>query len=883
MASKAFESKILKELKNLSRDQVVHFAWLCAVRATPFLGTSGNFDFWDDDKQKYLYAMFHALDVIDQSASYEFNYPGSSIDSVILFSPYNSYSNLVVNLATSAAIATIDSAASTDAYSAAYFAALAVTNFASAAASASASDAAFKATNAAHVSIYFDSNRNLPKNELNFESVLLNDIKNIKSSKIHSGNQVEIYGLIWDNFQKALISEGCTYWSQIYKDVFENGFIKDSHALERHMNVPDGIKEQGASTVANFIEELEKGAKRFNEARIIILGDKGSGKTCLARRLINPEAPMTLPHESTPGVNITNWKLEKENINIRIWDFAGHVVTHAVHQFFLSERCLYIIVTNGRFEDTKRLEYWLNHVKSYGGDSKAIILINKLDQFSVSVPINELKRNFPVAALYTLSIQDDRIGLEVFRNEVANYIKDNPSWNNLEIPLSYYKIKEDLERLFFNGKKGESKSIEYITKEDFIKIANKYDSPRIELVLKDLNALGVSLWYKNIEEFNTLILNPEWISNGIYKIINWVNEEKKYSITLDDFTEVFKEDIDRFPNDKFSYFFKLMMHYELAYKLDGEDCLIIPQLLELDCPEKLPDFPVAESLMIRYKTQQDLPPNTISQFIVRHNKEIKKEDKEFLVWRSGVVLDDGVGSIAIIREEDRCISLSVKGVDKTNYISILRKTLNNILNNYRHIKPELECGIELFGKLPVELDENTLWLSEKKIFNHSNFKEPYFEDNTGQFVDMQRVVKVYNINYGTIINGSVGQFTDKSKHIINNFKFKKCNIELQGEFNQLSELLLEHGNPEESKRIESVGKALGKAEHLIKKVDIKKNGIAARLKSFVEDLGNENSKLHRIISGIEEGISIAQKIAKGYNYIALGIGLPPLPIPFIKK
>ena len=70
-----------------------------------------------------------------------------------------------------------------------------------------------------------------------------------------------------------------------------------------------------------------------------------------------------------------------------------------------------------------------------------------------------------------------------------------------------------------------------------------------------------------------------------------------------------------------------MKHYELAYETKGVKELIIPHLLKEDRPEKLPDFPVGESLMLRYKAEQPLPPNTVSRFIVRHNQQIKKARK----------------------------------------------------------------------------------------------------------------------------------------------------------------------------------------------------------------------------------------------------------------
>ena len=89
-----------------------------------------------------------------------------------------------------------------------------------------------------------------------------------------------MYGKIWDIFIEALESEGCAYWGKLYKIIFNSGFGLDKKALDRRINVPKEIRTQGAAAVASFLGEIEeKGAEQLNEARIIILGDKGSGKT----------------------------------------------------------------------------------------------------------------------------------------------------------------------------------------------------------------------------------------------------------------------------------------------------------------------------------------------------------------------------------------------------------------------------------------------------------------------------------------------------------------------------------------------------------------------------------------------------------------------------
>ena len=59
------------------------------------------------------------------------------------------------------------------------------------------------------------------------------------------------------------------------------------------------------------------------------------------------------------------------------------------------------------------------------------------------------------------------------------------------------------------------------------------------------------------------------------------------------------------------------MASETFYETENGNSLIIPHLLKEDRPAILPDFPLGESLMLRYKADQPLSPNTISRFIVR--------------------------------------------------------------------------------------------------------------------------------------------------------------------------------------------------------------------------------------------------------------------------
>jgi hypothetical protein len=348
MDTETFRKKVEEELKTLDREQIVYFAWLCAVRALPYLGVNGNFNFWHKfNRQKNLYAIFYALDVNAAFFNKEININNSIKTAYKIVndsafasssaahsawirddnSPYDTAYNIIQTIVTAVEVLFQDGFSN---------------------------------------DLVTDVVKTTIQNSLSLRSVFLNDLENIRiENKRSLSNNIDFYGHIWCDFLEALKLEECEYWSRLYKNIFDCGFVVDQEALKRRMNVPQEIREQGAAVVANYLEQLEKkGAVRLNESRIIILGEKGAGKTCLAKRLIKANASMTTESDSTAGVDTTVWKLEKGNINVHIWDFAGHTITHAVHRFFLSERCLYIIVYDGRTEDRNRLDYWLNHMKN---------------------------------------------------------------------------------------------------------------------------------------------------------------------------------------------------------------------------------------------------------------------------------------------------------------------------------------------------------------------------------------------------------------------------------------------------------------------------------------------------------------------------------------
>lgn len=830
MPDKSFKEKIEAALKSLTPKQQVKFAYRCALRALPYLANEGDFSYWSEIvRQHHLFRVFLAI---------EYSADAAGADAA----------GVAANVARAADDARFNDAARSAAYTTAFAARSAAYS-----ARTSASDAAYIALNATEAINRCEHNK---ANEV--EAIFLQDIEDIKTNR--STTATTIFDDAWLRFQHALEKEGCDYWGKLFKSIVDNGFIVDQRAFKRRLIVPEEIKNQGAAAVANYLELLEiHGAKKLNESRILILGEKGAGKTCIARRLVDLDATMATVNDSTAGVDTSIWPLLQDDINIRIWDFAGHTVTHAVHQFFLSERCLYILVYDGRSESRNRLEYWLDHMKNYGGNSQAVILVNVRDQHKVDIPINSLRDKYSIHSVHHFSIQDDRDELCAFRNEIASLMSENPCWSNQEIPADYYQVKSDLEKLFDKKTTGK----EHISKIEFEEIAATHGIEDSEQLLKDLNALGVSLWYEELAGYDTLVLNPEWISHGVYKIINWVaNSKSKYTINLDEFRQVFKDETrQRFCTEHHGFFFDLMKHFELAYETQGSEALVISHLLPKDRPEQLPEFPLGEGLMLKYVAETPLPPHTISRFIVRHHKLIQSVDGKQQVWREGVVLIDGDNQ-ALIREDDRTISIAVKGPNKTEFISRLRDSMDDIFNSYKSDKPELLYRIEMHGRI-----DDPLWLTDEKITNHVNAERPYFEDVTQQDIDLRPTCKQFNINARNfVLNGNI---QDNSQTI----NIKELSAVMQSDLSELAQYLKEDGKENEAKALENTAKALEQADP----EQLKTNGVGKRVKRFLDDLGDKNSSMRKAIEGTQYGAGVVKDIAENYNKIADLTGLPQVP------
>ena len=166
---------------------------------------------------------------------------------------------------------------------------------------------------------------------------------------------------------------------------------------------PVQIAEQGIDAIRNYFDSVEetKDVHYLYEAKLVLVGRGFAGKTSLVRKLTIMDYDLEDEIKSTEGIAIDIWDLKmsltkSEKFRFNIWDFAGQEKYDATHQFFITERTVYLFVTEARQESNYLdFDYWLNVVQMLGDNSPVIVVQNKIDLRKKSLPTAKYRSQFP--------------------------------------------------------------------------------------------------------------------------------------------------------------------------------------------------------------------------------------------------------------------------------------------------------------------------------------------------------------------------------------------------------------------------------------------------------------------------------------------------------
>ncbi|MDJ0835142.1 MAG: COR domain-containing protein [Acidobacteriota bacterium] len=440
---------------------------------------------------------------------------------------------------------------------------------------------------------------------------------------------------------------------------------------------PLEIVRQGKEAVlAWFAARGDTGERLLNQVKVLLVGDGYAGKTSLVQRVLHDTFE---PNQGqTHGIRIEEWSTDgpkDDPMVVKFWDFGGQEIMHATHQFFLSKRCLYIVVQSARDED--RTWYWLHHIRGFGGDSPVLVVINKIDENpGFEVDENQLQREFPnIIGFYRLSCKKGR-GIAGFKNRLCEELPKielaSAIW-----PERWFQIKEALE----------SMEKPYITRARYRAVCKQHTvdtTDQQRTLLAFLHDLGVMLSFPDLHLRETQVLNPHWATNGVYKIINAKQLADHHGrLDLDKLDEVLaptEEMPQSYPSETHPFLVELMRKFELCYPLEGEDAVLVPDLLAKNSPA---DFELRGDTLTFLFDYTFLPPSVMPRFMVRLHKDIS------FAWRTGVILydkDTDSRAAVLANQPANRISIEVSGPKRRDYLLVVRFFLRSIHATFTNLK-----------------------------------------------------------------------------------------------------------------------------------------------------------------------------------------------------
>ena len=329
----------------------------------------------------------------------------------------------------------------------------------------------------------------------------------------------------------------------------------------------------------------------LNEVRLIILGEPGVGKSSTKNWLLYGKEIDT---DQTDKIEIDPWllKIDDKDVTVRIWDFGGQDIYQASHQFFLSDRSLYILLLSSRIDEAKNeVDKWVETIRTYGQNSQVMVVVNheKTDL--------DLRRNRIREALGEDRVKFVDINAKTGEGVVnlVDAIKDSIR--------SMDTLKSTLPRTWVNLKDSVVKASEarpYLDLSEYQSLCQGLEITEgvRPAMLDALDNLGLALKYR--ADKGLLILNPQWIINGVYKLLSAPKEGHQNGVMTKEVAfQIIKDSGCSY--DQLSFIFGFMVATKLAVQIpyDPHHSILIPDLSRSEL-EKLPSFEESTSIVIRF-------------------------------------------------------------------------------------------------------------------------------------------------------------------------------------------------------------------------------------------------------------------------------------------
>ncbi|MEK6260647.1 MAG: COR domain-containing protein [Planctomycetota bacterium] len=483
-------------------------------------------------------------------------------------------------------------------------------------------------------------------------------------------------------------------------------------------------------TILDYYFRMHAEAERrtLSEAKLILVGRGDVGKTSLVRRLV--DNTFSRQEGTTHGIRIQRWPVtvgqERDEILLHVWDFGGQEIMHATHQFFLTDRSLYLLVLDGRAgQQEAEADYWLRLISGFAPASPVLVVLNKIKQDHFTLNRAALQQKFPQVVGFIETDCDNPgpdgktgkngYGIDALKKEIARHVDTLPDVR-MPFPTSWFAIKERLS-------KPKQQRQNFLTIDEYRALCvelgetNEESQQNLSAIL---HCLGIALNFSDDDRLHDKhVLNPHWLTTGIYTLLNSkrLAARKGEMRQTDLATEL---DETQYPKEMHSFLINLMEKFELCFSFEetphaagtkpSAAKYLIPELLDTQQPEAAAEFDPEQCLNFHY-LYPVLPPGLLPRFIVRTHV-LSEKDR----WKTGVILFfEGNTALVKADPQEKTIRILINGppAGRRRMLAMIRQDFDGIHRDIPNLKPDELVSFPShpqltvsFAKLEVLFDKN---------------------------------------------------------------------------------------------------------------------------------------------------------------------------------
>lgn len=542
------------------------------------------------------------------------------------------------------------------------------------------------------------------------------------------------------------------------------------------------LAEGDSSRLIEYLRELAKAAdaagedaaRRFDEAKLLLVGPGEVGKTWLLRAL---QGQTPEPTASTKGIEIAREPLDLphptetgRSLHLNCWDFGGQDYYQITHQIFFSTKAVYLLVWKPRTGLDPELLQRLERIRLSAGRTAKVLIVSTHADKGVPAIIGKEALQEQFGNLIWGFYETDSVngangtGIAALKDAIAQAAAQlegmdlpvPPAWHTDQRAIrSRRKNKKTLTFAEFAEVCHEKGQLDAASAAD---VANIMEVQGHVVFFADATADGAT---GRKDADNLVVLDPEWLAKAIgFVLEDDATNKQSGSLHHDRLKTIWKKETKRscpgYGKELHGYLLWLMWKFDIAYR-QNEQTSLVPELIQRNRPDDLHWTPATSSqepqatLICRFPTDPPLgliPALTAAVHPLRRIQNPEPlDDKLDRNWRDGFFLDTALRGTAFVELLDRDLRIVVRDKYPADLSRQVEKTLDRIVGE-RWPQLLIDARVPCVGKVQDKPCRGTF---RKSVLEQRRGQNIFCEDCGNDALDVTKLLDGFDFREEEIL------------------------------------------------------------------------------------------------------------------------------------